>query len=45
MDELEAEGKWKLKEVTIFNRYDNLGDEIIGRWRKVEVKCFAYETL
>ena len=45
MDELTAEGKLKLKEVVSFDRYDNLGDEIVGRYQKVEVKCFVYETL
>ena len=45
MDELVAEGKWKLKEMIKFFRYDKLGDEVVGRYQKVEVKCFAYETL
>lgn len=45
MDELAVEGKWKLKEMIKFDRYDNLGDEVVGRYKKVEVKCFAYETL
>ena len=27
MDELEAEGKWKIVDKLDFNRYDKLGDE------------------
>jgi len=41
MDEIEKEGRWKkVKEVT-FTRYDKLQEEV-GRYRPVEVKCFAY---
>ena len=44
MDEIEKEGRWKkVKEVT-FTRYDKLEEEV-GRYRPVEVKCFAYQKL
>ena len=44
MDEIEKEGRWKkVKEVT-FTRYDKLTEEV-GRYRPVEVKCFAYQKL
>lgn len=44
MDELEKEGKWvKLEEVT-FTRYDQL-EEAVGRFAKVEAKCFGYRKL
>jgi len=43
--ELEAEGKWKKVEELDFYRYDNLGDEVVGRYKKSLVKCFGYQTL
>jgi hypothetical protein len=45
MDQLEQEGKWKFRDCVAFDRYDKLGDEQVGRYKKVVVKCFAYETL
>ena len=42
MDELEAEGKWKKLDEITFDRYFNLNDEVLGRWKKVDIKCFAY---
>ena len=45
MAELEAEGKWKKVEELDFYRYDNLGDEVVGRYKKSLVKCFGYQTL
>ena len=45
MDALVAEDKWKFKDCIDFDRYDKLGDEQIGRYKKVTVKCFAYETI
>ena len=46
MDQIENELKqWvKEKEVT-FERYDNLKDEQVGRYQKVEIKAFAYKKL
>ena len=43
MDELEAQGKWKKLDCLEFDRYDKLGDEQIGRYKKVTVMCFAYQ--
>ena len=43
MDELEAQGKWKKLDCLQFERYDKLGDEQIGRYKKVTVMCFAYQ--
>jgi len=42
MDELEQEGKWKKLEEITFERYFNLNEEVIGRWKRVDIKCFAY---
>ena len=43
MDELEAQGKWKKVDSVQFERYDKLGDEQVGRYKKVNVMCFAYQ--
>ena len=45
IDELIEAGKWKQAEVVEFFRYDKLGDEEVGRYKKVVVKCFAFEVL
>jgi hypothetical protein len=45
IDALAAEGKWKFADSVTFDRYDKLGDQEIGRYKKVTVMCFAYETL
>ena len=45
IDELVEEKKWEFVEMLVFNRYDKLGDEVVGRYKKVEVKCFAYRVL
>ena len=45
MDELEADGKWKKVKELDFYRYDKLGDEVIGRYKKSLVKCFGYQVL
>ena len=45
MDELESEGKWKKENQVAFQRYDNLGDEKVGRYQRVEVIAFAYRKL
>jgi len=44
MKKLEDDGKWKfIKELT-FDRYDQL-EETVGRFKKTEAKCFAYQKL
>jgi len=45
MDEIEAEGRWKYVDSTSFFRYDNLGNEVVGRYKKSAIKCFAYQIL
>ena len=42
MDQLETEGKWKFIRALDFKRYDQLGEEQVGRYKQVEIKCFAY---
>ena len=41
MEEIEKEGRWKKVKEVIFTRYDKL-DEEVGRYKPVEVRCFAY---
>ena len=41
---LEEEGKWELVKEITFERYDKLEEEV-GRFKKVEVKGFAYKKL
>ena len=38
------EGKWKLVKEIVFDRYDQLEEEI-GRFKKVEVRAFAYQKI
>jgi predicted TPR repeat methyltransferase len=45
MDALVTDNKWKYVDVFDFYRYDNLGEEQIGRYKKTVIKCFAYMTL
>ena len=45
IDELVEEKKWEFVEMVEFDRYDNLGEEQVGRYKKVTVKCFAYRVL
>ena len=45
IDELVTAGKWKKADELTFHRYDNLGEEEVGRYKKVTVKCLAYEVL
>lgn len=44
MTQLEEEKKWKKHHEVTFMRYDQL-EEAVGRFAKVEAKCFAYEKL
>ena len=45
IDELAAAGRWKFVDCLDFQRYDKLGDEEVGRYKKVDVKCFAFMVL
>ena len=45
VDELTNKGIWKLIDTTPFYRYDNLGEETVGRYKKTEILCLAYEIL
>ena len=44
IESLVAEGKWRMIHEATFDRYDQL-EESIGRFSKVEAKCFAYQKL
>eukprot|EP00347_Sterkiella_histriomuscorum_P006661 403351916 len=45
MQEIVDEGRWQKLDEVAFDRYDNLGDEKVGRYQKVEVRAFAYKKL
>jgi len=45
MDELEANGTWKLAKSLLIPKYDKLGDQNLGRYKKTEVRICAYEIL
>ena len=45
VDELTNSGVWKQSGCIKFFRYDNLGDSQVGRYKKTEILCLAYEIL
>jgi len=45
MDQLEANGTWKLAKSILIPKYDKLGDQNLGRYKKTEARISAYKIL
>lgn len=43
MDALEADGTWKLMKNILIDKYDKLGDQNLGRYKKTQVRVLAYQ--
>lgn len=45
VDDFIQKGIWKEAGCIKFHRYDNLGDSQVGRYKKAEILCLAYQIL